>query len=74
MHLRKENSLVLAMELPLTHCAISSSLWPSLASVSHLSSVHLAQLLGLEVCFREVSLASDTPWCWGGMIVGRGSS
>lgn len=39
-----------------------------------LSSVHLAQLLGLEVCFREVSLASDTPWCWGGVIVGHGSS
>lgn len=66
-----------------SYCVIPSCLclsglsFPSIISgtgAKSLSSVCLDQLFSLEDCFGEVSLASDTPWCWGGVIVGGGSS
>lgn len=82
MRALKEKSWFQSWNCPLLCDSISSlSLsglsFPSVISdtgAQSLSSVCLDQLFSLEDCSREVSLASDTPWCWGGVTVGGGSS
>ena len=62
---------------PITSLSLSGLSFPSAISdtgAQSLSSVRLDQLFSLEDCFGEISLASEIPWCWGGVIVGGGSS
>ena len=61
----------------ITSLSLSGLSFPSVISdtgAQSPGSVCLDQLFSLEDCSREVSLASGTPWCWGGVIVGGGSS